>query len=185
MSTICTDCSTTGLTATVPACTDFHLYGLTCCVKEVCRTCQYRCLTCESLNWVNSQEAVDFYYEGYTCYSCKTVNRVKIQYNGDPQQANERYNGQFSEPIMTGRPDTARQYQILTENYTDAAHTWLKTHFADVCTGTDVKIHALLDGFYRKEGIPLDYEPQPLNIIYDAYTELYLAGHEADPWHAD
>jgi hypothetical protein len=176
--TCCADCKTIGFTQSVPACSDYHLYGQTLCSKEVCRSsCRFVCINCQTLNRVHLHDALDFFYDAFSCYSCQKENQVTLPFNGNFRQACTQYCAKkclaaCGPIVIEGRPDTRVQEQFVVSHYTDDLHTWLKEHFKFIYTATDLNIHDMLDRLKRKESIQSATFEKPLYIIYEAVVNF-------------
>ena len=92
----CMDCDTQTTLIEVSACPDYHLYGIVCCFKYVCKDyCTYICSQCDTTNKISQKDVRhnDNYYDGYKCYNCKTVNEIKTIYYGNLKEMCDRYCG--------------------------------------------------------------------------------------------
>ena len=169
----CPDCkSIPAYTDQMPACTDYHLYGQTCCVKYVCGggSCTYTCAACVTENRVAQMD----YYDGFTCYQCQQVNPVQIEFHGNARDACDRYcqNGCYHNVILlTGRPALDVQQQILAEAFKQSkpdVKTWMSKYFCEGWTDTDVAIRTMLNDHQW------DADIGALERLYKAYADLYL-----------
>jgi len=91
----CQDCGTVGELKEIPGCTDYHLYKEKCCFKNICNDyCQYIC-KCGVLNKIVDVKGNSFdnYYDGYKCWECKSINKVKCSYWGNVKEMCDRYCG--------------------------------------------------------------------------------------------
>jgi len=89
----CQDCGNIGELIEIPACTDWHLYNIECCSKNICKNyCQYTC-KCGVLNKIVDVKgkSVDNYYDGYKCWKCEEINKIKCYYWGDVKEMCDRY----------------------------------------------------------------------------------------------
>ena len=193
MEALCADCHTPSLSRRVPACSDYHLYRLTCCSKYVCWDyCRYTC-TCAAVNRVTLHDAVDFYYDGFICYACQQINPVKIEYHGDARLQCARYctSACYLEPVyLPGRPELAAQELLVRRVLTPDIIAWMRAYFADELSDlSDLSdIHIILNGLTLEEE-PMEEVPklmeaqepmevqaqepmevQALEALYDAYV---------------
>ena len=90
----CMDCNNNKLLSEVYACSDYHLYGIKCCVKYICNDyCEYICTNCMTINKLEQSEInkYDNYYDGYICYKCNFINETKITFWGCLKEMCDRY----------------------------------------------------------------------------------------------
>jgi len=92
----CMDCDMQTTLVEVPACPDYHLYGIVCCYKYICKDfCTYNCSQCDTINKISHNDVRhhDNYYDGYKCFKCKITNGVRVTYYGNLKEMCERYCG--------------------------------------------------------------------------------------------
>ena len=75
-------------------------------------------------------------------------------------------------------------------NFNPELYQWMKTHFSDVCSNTDVKIHLILEELNKMCNLKtIDRTNIKFNdviyYIYDVYTNNFLKGENPDPFWAN
>lgn len=75
----------------LPACKEYHMSGIECCRKLVCKDgCNFICTQCQTINVIDLKY-VDGFAVAFECYNCKGQNKLDIYFYGDPRIECERY----------------------------------------------------------------------------------------------
>ena len=91
---VCEDCNEKGDLIIVDCCSDYHVYGMHCCKKAVCKTtCTHTCTYCNTTNYISRDDQYEYdnYLNIFICFHCENQSTKKNVFYGDLDESCRRY----------------------------------------------------------------------------------------------